>query len=184
MFGVCRGCCRSACIVTRIDDPHRENAVVSSGESPAKRRRRRHNAAAAVAHRASWISVADQKRRFEAGLWYQNMSRVRPECPQATPREERKASCIRKAYGEHSGAKVECRMKEGRAKPPKVTSKPPQSLLIARGLRPQSHLHTTCMRPSSHPQAWGKCGGPVAQRARTSEGRGAWSARRTCSGSR
>ena len=117
MFGVCRGCCRSGCIVTRIDDPHRENAVVSSGESPAKRRRRRHNAAAAAAHRASWISVADQKRRFEAGLWYQNMSRVRPECPQTTPREERKASCIRKAYGEHPGAKVECRMKEGRAKP-------------------------------------------------------------------
>jgi hypothetical protein len=107
MFGVCRGCCRSACIVTRIDDPHWENAVVWSEESPAKRCRRRHNAAAAAAHRASWISVADQKRRFEAGLWYQNMSRVRPECPQTTPREERKASCIRKAYGEHPGAKVE-----------------------------------------------------------------------------
>src|ERR1035438_9729133 len=117
MFGVWRGCCQSACIVTRIDDPHRENALVSLGESPAKRRRRRHNAAAAAPPRAICIRVADQKRRFWARLWFQNMSRVRPECPQTNPREERKASCIRKVYGEHPGAKVECRMKEGRAKP-------------------------------------------------------------------
>jgi hypothetical protein len=129
MFGVCRGCCRSACIVTRIDDPHWENAVVSLGESPAKRRRRRHNAAAAAAHRAICIRVADQKRRFSARLWCQNMSRVRPECPQTTPREEQKASCIRKVYSERLGAKVECRMKEGPGK------------------APQSHPKATPMRP-------------------------------------
>ena len=39
---------------------------------------------------------------------------------------------------------------EWRTGPPKATSKPPQSLLIARGLRPQSHPKATPMRPQSH----------------------------------
>jgi hypothetical protein len=58
-----------------------------------------------------WISLADQKRGLDGVLWYQDMSRVCPECPQTTPREARDASCIRKAYGEHAGAKEEGRRK-------------------------------------------------------------------------
>jgi hypothetical protein len=38
-------------------------------------------------------------------------------------------------------------------KPPKATSRPPQSVLIARGLRPQSHLRATPMRPQCDPKA-------------------------------
>ena len=87
----------------RFDDPQRAHAVVSPGESPAKRRRRRQNAAA---HRARWISVADQKRGFEAALWYQNMSRVCPECPQTNPREAKDGSWIQEAYGERPKSKV------------------------------------------------------------------------------
>ena len=58
------------------------------------------NVAGAAAGGASWISVADQKRGFEGVLWYQDMSRVCPGCPQTTPREARKGSCIRETYGE------------------------------------------------------------------------------------
>src|ERR1039458_5714326 len=60
------------CKQGRFDDPQRAHAVLSTTESPAKRRRRMQNAAA---HRASWISVADQKRGFEAAVWYQCMYR-------------------------------------------------------------------------------------------------------------
>ncbi len=56
--------------------------------------------------------MADRKRGFEGVLWYQGMSRVCPECPQTNPREEREASWIRDAYGEHMGAKAEGRMKK------------------------------------------------------------------------
>ena len=55
---------------------------------------------APVAPWSNWISVADRKRGFERVLWYQGMSRVCPGCPQTTPRELRRASCIRRAYGE------------------------------------------------------------------------------------
>jgi hypothetical protein len=71
---------------------------------------RTENAAAAAAHRASWISVAAQKQGFEAALWYQDMSRVCPECPQTNPREAREGRCIREAYGGHRGANAEGRM--------------------------------------------------------------------------
>src|ERR1017187_9854411 len=37
------------------------------------------------ADRPSWISAADRKRGFEGVLWYQDLSRVCPRCPQATP---------------------------------------------------------------------------------------------------
>jgi hypothetical protein len=38
-------------------------------------------------------------------------------------------------------------------KPPKATLKPPQSLLIANRLRPQSHPKATTKLPQSHPKA-------------------------------
>jgi hypothetical protein len=137
-----------------------------TGEPPSIRRRRGQNAAARIQWQGSapeagvvpqgncmgraladaavgggfWISVADQKRGFEGGLWYQGMSRVCPGCPRTTPREARKARCIRDAYGERRTLNLEprtsspeLRTSNGRAKPPKATSKPPQSVLVARG---------------------------------------------------
>jgi hypothetical protein len=58
-------------------------------ESPEADHRGGQNAADSAPGGASWISVADQKRRFEGVLWYQTMSRVCPGCPQSSPREER-----------------------------------------------------------------------------------------------
>src|SRR5208283_3283813 len=83
--------------------------------------------AVAASLKAIWISLADRKRGFEGVLWYQGMSRVCPGCPQTSPREAREESCIRKAYGEHPGANTECGMRNRRSKPPKATSKPPDS---------------------------------------------------------
>jgi hypothetical protein len=40
-----------------------------------------------------------------------------------------------------------------RPRPPKAISKPPQSLLIANRLRPQSHSNATSKPPQSHPKA-------------------------------
>ena len=45
-----------------------------------------------------WISVPDEKRGPEGGLWYQGMSRVCPGCPQSNPREVHQASWIRDTY--------------------------------------------------------------------------------------
>jgi hypothetical protein len=109
-----------------------------------------------------WISLADQKRGFEGVLWCQDMSRVCPGCHQTTPRKAREASCIREAYGEHAGAKAECRMQnaewpgEATQSQPKAISKPVDSQGIGTLKPPQSHPHATLKPPSSHPQAtWG-----------------------------
>src|ERR1035438_10318540 len=62
---------------------------------------------------------------------------------------------------------AECRMQTGRAKPAKATARPPQSVLIARGLRLTCDIHATLkppqcdpkatpMRPQSHPTATSK----------------------------
>jgi hypothetical protein len=50
-------------------------------------------------------------------------------------------------------------MKNGRrVKPRNAAAKPPQSHLIARGLRPHSQPQATFMRPQSHPKAIPKPG--------------------------
>ena len=56
--------------------------------------------------KVAWISLADRKPGFERVLWYQDMSRVCPGCPQTTPREAREEGCIRKAYAESPESKV------------------------------------------------------------------------------
>ena len=89
----------------------------SFGVSPAKHRRRGQKVVDAAAGGGGWISEADRKRRFEGVLWYQDMSRVCPGCPQTTPMEARQVSCIRDAYGEHPGANAECRMKNAEEGP-------------------------------------------------------------------
>src|ERR1035437_1808617 len=48
---------------------------------------------------------------------------------------------------------LELRTLKSRTKPPKATSKPSQSLLIANRLRPQSHLNASPMRPQSYLKA-------------------------------
>jgi len=68
--------------------------------APAKHHRCGQQVDDAAADGAGWISAADRKRGLEGGLWYQGMSRVCPGCPQTSPRELRKASCIQDAYGE------------------------------------------------------------------------------------
>jgi hypothetical protein len=70
-----------------------------TGETSAKHSQRRQNPAAAEPVGYDWISVADQKRGFEAVLRYQGMSRVNPGRYQTTTREARKRSWIRMAYG-------------------------------------------------------------------------------------
>ena len=120
-----------------------------AGDSPAKRRRRARNGVDAAAGRASWISVADRKWRFEGLLWCQDLSRVYPGCHQPTPRKAREGGCIRKAYSEAPTSNLEPRTSNlerpgkatqshikatpkrvdsqgiGTLKPPKATLKPP-----------------------------------------------------------
>ncbi len=55
----------------------------------------------------TWISVPDQKRGPEEGLWYQGRSRVCPGCPQTTAREAGEASWIPMAYVEHRTLNLE-----------------------------------------------------------------------------
>jgi hypothetical protein len=95
--------------------------VVSPGESSAKRRRRRQKLDEAAVGGWVWISVADQKRGSVGALWYQGMSRVCPRRPQSNPREARKESCIRKAYGGRRTSNIQHPTSNGRRKPPKAT---------------------------------------------------------------
>jgi hypothetical protein len=118
-----------------------------AGDSPAKRRRRARNGADAAAGRAGWISAADRKLGFERVLWYQDMSRVCPGCPQTTTREAREGSCIRKAYDEHPTSNLE-RSDRTRSHPKRHQSHP-----NATPKPPTCDLHATYMRPSSHLQA-------------------------------
>jgi hypothetical protein len=88
-------------------------------------------------------------------LWYQGTSRVVPEWRQGAKGVQTAVLNIANAYATQSQTspdprwKAEGTMQKPRARPPKATSKPPQSLLIARGLRPQSHLNATLKPPKS-----------------------------------
>src|ERR1017187_7773186 len=97
------------------------------------------------ADRPSWISVADRKRGYEEVLWYQDLSRVCPGCPQTTPGEARSESFIRKAYGQYGSSNLEPRTLKGRAKPPGSESRKWKAEMGAKSanatsMRPQSHL--------------------------------------------
>jgi hypothetical protein len=78
--------------------------------SPHKHRRHGQKVVDAAAGGEGWISMADLKRGVVRVLWYQDMSRVCPGCPQTAPREAREVSCIRDAYDKLPVTKVECRM--------------------------------------------------------------------------
>src|ERR1035441_2435318 len=109
--------------------------------------------------KVGWISVADQKWGFEGVLWYQDMSRVCPGCPQTTPREAGKGGYIGNAYGEHRTLNLEPRT-SNLEKPGQATQS--HSGAKAEGRRmnaetnPKPHqIYTkaTLMRPSSQVQA-------------------------------
>ena len=53
------------------------------------------------------ISVPDEKRGPEGGLWYQGRSRVCPGCLQSNPREVHQASWIRDTYGKQRTLNLE-----------------------------------------------------------------------------
>ena len=75
--------------------------------------------------KTTWISLLDRKWGFEGGLWVQGRSRVPPD--------HREGGGRGRLYSGLLMVSAEHRTSNSRSKPAKATSKPPQSVLIARG---------------------------------------------------
>ena len=96
--------------------------------------------------------MADQIVGVVGVLWYQDMSRVCPGCPQTNPGEAGEGSRIRDAYGEHPTSNTE-HPTYSEAKLPKATSKPVDSQAIGTPKPPQCDPKVTLKLLQCDPKA-------------------------------